>query len=113
MAPTLSTSRWSKERRKSGQDASNRDASKGAKSLTLPSIGRPKSNRELIEVIGKALKKLSLNSEEKEAWGLIKGLMTNGDERVITPNSEINQIRQDIRELTTIITKIAKPTTNL
>jgi hypothetical protein len=61
-------------------------------------------------IISSALARLSLSPEERDAWATIKRRVKE-PERVTTRLPELQQIREDLRELTASVAKLssAKP----
>jgi hypothetical protein len=61
-------------------------------------------------IISNVLARLSLSPEEQDAWATIKRRVKEL-ERVTTRLLELQQIREDIRELTALVSKLfsAKP----
>jgi hypothetical protein len=111
MAPALSSSRWSSEEEGRSQGASPSDASTNLRSTRKGRADdQGKGIQEHILIISSALARLSLSPEERDAWATIKRRVKE-PERVTTRLPELQQIRDDLRELTASVSKLssAKP----
>jgi hypothetical protein len=109
MAPMLSQSLWSGGRRRARSNASP-----DAPPSTAPTATRstPKSTSEhikgtnrLLSIVGKALDRLSLSSEEHEAWDAIKRRVKE-PERATASSPELQQIQAHLKELSTTVSKL-------
>jgi len=113
----LSHSQWRGGRRGARSNASP-DASQGSATSNPKSTMKSSANEHtkgtntLISIIGKALERLSLSSEEQAAWDTIKSHVKE-PERVTASSPELQQIQVHLEELTTTVSKLAntKPNT--
>ena len=116
MAPTLSNSRWSGSGGGEGLNASPNvsqgSATTNPKSTLKTQAGiQAKGTHSLISIIGRALERLSLSLEERAAWDAIKSRVKE-PERVVASSPELQQIQENIRELTATVNKLTSTKTS-
>ena len=105
MAPTLATSRWSGGVWES-QDTFTSSAGTIPTSSQANQAGRHRKRiLEQVVIVSKALACLSLSQDERSAWAAVKDHIKE-PERVTTRLPELQQIREDLRELTATVSKL-------
>jgi hypothetical protein len=106
----LSNSRWSRsggrESLNASQNASQSSAITNPKSiLKRQTSEQAKGTNKLISIVGKALERLSLSTDERAAWDAIKNRVKE-PESVASSPLELKQIQENLRELTATVTKL-------
>ncbi len=112
MAPRLSQSLGSGgrggARPNASQDAPLSSASRDTRSTSTSPNEHTKGTNKLISIVGKALDRLSLSTEEQDAWEVIKRRAKEPEpERATTSSPELQQIQAHLKELSTTVSKLA------
>jgi hypothetical protein len=98
--------------RRGARSNASPDASQSGATIDPKSTPKSSANEHtngtnrLISIIGKALDRLSLSSEEQAAWDTIKSRVKE-PERVTASSPELQQIQAHLKELTTTVSKLA------
>lgn len=111
MAPTLSNSRWSGggggESPNASPNVSQGSTTTNPRSTLKTQAGaQSKGTHRVVSIIGRALERLNLSPEEQAAWEAIKNRFKE-PVRVAASSPELQQIQENIRELTATVTKLA------